>query len=135
MELVDAPAPDQHQAMPVMKTEPLENARPGGGSPLDLAENAANAFGSVKNEDPKLIEAISHDVTAGTGLNLQRLNLPPLDTAGSQKQRGPTEDLDEEEAALMLFSLSQAQPQQTSKRSASHKDLIKLQEVSSSYAT
>ena len=123
MDQAEDSAEDAAMRGAAQKTEPTEPA-----NPLELSELAALEQAEDINVDQMPAGPHSHDVTAGP-----RHNLPNLETSAiaeaEQGHQDPKGDLDdEEEAALMLFSLSQAQPQ-VSKRSASHKDLIKLQEV------
>ena len=69
-----------------------------------------------------------HDVVVG---GLEVVSAPPHVATEDPIQKGSTADMEEEEAALMLFSFSQAKPQAPTKAQhvASHKDLFKLQEV------
>ena len=89
---------------------------------LDLSK--INDVELIKQEGEPVDEAGGHDV-GGIAF------APPADVATGQGciRRTSTVDMEEEEAALMLFSLSQVQPQAT-KGSASQKDLTRLQDVS-----
>ena len=127
--------PDPSEAPPAMLPLGAQPRHPDGELPhLDLS-NIQSATREEADDvqfgpSPPLANNV-HDVVVGGLEKVEDVAAPPHVATTDPIQQGSTADMEEEEAALMLFSFSQAKLQAPTKahHTASHKDLFNLQEV------